>query len=86
MGWLLGSFYGFIMLFFGFYLADYDWGSLIENPESYKCSLLDLKEVCDKKMQIKEILTQACPAEEVTSVPGTESCTVKSADGNVLLR
>lgn len=56
MGWIIGSIYGFVMLFVGFYLSHDEWVQLIDNPESYECSYLDEKELCDKKMELKELL------------------------------
>jgi hypothetical protein len=63
MGWVIGAIYGFIMLFVGFFLADDDWGRLIGEPDSYECSSLDGKEVCQKKMKIKELLIKQADKE-----------------------
>ena len=56
MGWVVGIIYGFVMLFLGFYSADDEWVDLINEPDTYECSFLDSKDVCEAKMQLKREL------------------------------
>lgn len=73
MGWVIGAIYGLIMLFVGFFLADDDWVRLIDEPDSYECSSLDEKEVCQKKMKIKELLNKQADKE----IPEDQNKSVK---------
>ena len=73
MGWVIGAIYGLIMLFVGFFLADDDWVRLIDEPDSYECSSLDEKEVCQKKMKIKELLIKQADKE----IPEVQNKSVK---------